>query len=83
MMKLNYHEQQLAINDATKSINYLREELNKTSVVELQQAIYRLLEKAQTKKIMLANVRDQYAFSVIDSAKVPETQESRQSQSEC
>ena len=69
--RINHHEKQLAIKEAEKSIAYLKEQLAKTSVVEMQQAIYQLME-AQTKKIMLANVRDQYAFKVIDPAVVPE-----------
>ena len=68
---INNHEKQLSINEAEKSIAYLKEQLAKTSVVEMQQAIYQLME-AQTKKIMLANVRDQFAFQIIDPAVVPE-----------
>ena len=60
-----------AIVQAEKSIVYLDSELNKTSVVELQQAIYRLKE-THINKIMLANVREEYAFKVLDSAMVPE-----------
>lgn len=69
--RLNRHEKQLAIKETEQSIGYLKNELTKTSVLDLQQAIYRLLE-AQTKKIMFANARDQYAFKVIDPAVVPE-----------
>ena len=69
--RINHHEKQLAIKEAEKSIAYLKEQLLKTSVVEMQQAIYQVME-AQTKKIMLASVRDQYAFKVIDPAVVPE-----------
>ena len=68
---INHHEKQLAIKEAEQSIAYLKEQLAKTSVVEMQQSIYQLME-AQTKKIMLANVRDQYAFKIIDPAVVPE-----------
>lgn len=69
--RINRHEKQFAIKDAEKSITYLKKQLAKTSVVEMRQAIYQLME-AETKKIMLANVRDQYAFKVIDPAVVPE-----------
>lgn len=69
--RINSHEKQLAIKEAEQSIAYLKAQLVKTSVVEMQQVIYQLME-AQTKKIMLANVRDQYAFKVIDPAVVPE-----------
>lgn len=56
-----------AINEAQASIDYLRQELTKTSVVEIQQAIYRLLE-ANYKTTSIANAREQYAFKVIDPA---------------
>src|SRR3569832_1166024 len=60
------------INKKTyQSIDYLKNEFAKSIVLDLQQAIYRLLE-AQTKKVMLANARDQYAFKIIDPAVVPE-----------
>jgi len=69
--KINHHQKQAAIIEAKRSIAYLENQLNETSVVEMQQAIYRLIE-AQTKNIMLANVRDEYIFKVIDPAVVPE-----------
>ena len=59
------------IDEATKSRDYLETELAKTSVVELQQSIYGLIQ-AQINRIMLANVRKQYAFKVIDEAFVPD-----------
>jgi len=60
-----------AIQEAEKSISYLEKQLAETSTVEIQQAIYRLVE-AQTKKKMLASTREEYAFSVIDPAVQPE-----------
>ncbi len=63
-----------AVEEAKGSINYLNAELAKTQVVELQQAIYRLIE-SQIRTIMLANVREQYAFKVIDPAVVPDATE--------
>lgn len=69
--RLNQHERQTAMVEADKSIAYLKDQLAKTSVLEMQQSIFRLIE-AQTKNIMLANARDEYAFKVIDPAVVPE-----------
>jgi uncharacterized protein involved in exopolysaccharide biosynthesis len=40
-------------------------------VVEVQQAIYRLVED-QFKAITAASVREQYAFRIVDPARVPE-----------
>lgn len=69
--RVNRHRQQEAIAEAERSIEYLQAQLPETSVTQVQQAIYRLIE-AQTKKIMLANVREEYAFKVIDPAVVPD-----------
>jgi len=60
-----------AIEEAEKSIAYLEKQLASTSSVEIQQAIFRLVE-AQAKKKMVANAREEYAFSVIDPAVTPE-----------
>lgn len=69
--RVNAALQARAIDEAQRSIAYLNEQLAKTTVLEVQQAIYRLIEK-QVKTIMLANVRGEYAFKVIDPAVVPE-----------
>jgi uncharacterized protein involved in exopolysaccharide biosynthesis len=69
--RLNELLRQRSIREAEKSIEYLNNELSQTSVVEIQQAIFRLIE-SQVQKIMLANVREEFAFRVIDPAKVPE-----------
>lgn len=68
---LNQHTRTNVINGAEKSLQYLKDELRKTNIVELRQAIYRLTE-AEVKKIMLANVRDDYIFKVIDPAIPPD-----------
>ena len=61
-----------AIRNADFSIEYLNKELAKTNVVEMEQAIYRLIEN-QVNSAMLANVEHEYAFRVIDPAVAPET----------
>lgn len=60
-----------AAADAAKNIEYLQDELKKTNVMEVRQAIYSVME-SQMRKIMLANVQEQYAFKVIDPAVVPD-----------
>lgn len=60
-----------AIEEAEKSVGYLEKQAAKTSAVEVQQAIYRLIE-VQTKKQMLASTREEYAFAVIDPAVPPQ-----------
>jgi uncharacterized protein involved in exopolysaccharide biosynthesis len=68
---VNRDLRQRAIDEAQASIDFLNAELTKTSVVELRQALYRLLEN-QIKTVMFAKVRDQYAFKVIDPAVAPD-----------
>lgn len=63
-----------AIRDAEASQQYLRAELEKTSIVDLRQAIFRLIE-TQINQVMLANVREEYAFKVIDPAVVSDPDE--------
>jgi len=59
------------LSEAQRSIAYLEEQLKKTRVSGLQDVLYQLVEE-QTKTIMFASVREQYAFKTIDSAIVPE-----------
>jgi len=60
-----------AVDEASRSIAYLEQQLPQTTSVEVQQAIYRLIE-GQTKKKMVANTREEYAFATIDAAVTPE-----------
>jgi uncharacterized protein involved in exopolysaccharide biosynthesis len=56
---------------ANRSIEYLNKELTKTSVEEIRQGIYRLIEE-QENKAMLATVEREYAYHVIDPAVPPD-----------
>jgi len=60
-----------AAKESETAIGYLREQLRKTSVVELQEVVNRLIE-SEMKEIILANITREYAFRVIDPAVVPE-----------
>lgn len=59
------------IAEAENQLRYLRAELEQTPVVEIQQAIYRLIE-SQIKTIMLAKSSTEYALQTLDPAVVPE-----------
>jgi uncharacterized protein involved in exopolysaccharide biosynthesis len=61
-----------AIEDAEKSIAYLREQLAIANEVVLQQSISRLIE-SQMQTMMVARGSDEYAFRVIDKAYPPKT----------
>ncbi len=58
-----------AVSEARKSIAYLEKELQSTDVLEVQQGIYSLIQ-SQVSRITMANVREEYAFSIIDPAVV-------------
>ena len=62
---------QQAIEKADRSEHFLLAELDKTTVVELRQGIYRLIEE-QVNNAMLANVQPEYAFHVVDHAVPPD-----------
>jgi len=68
---VNAHLQAETIHDAERNIEYLKQQLRTNAAVEVQQAIYNLIE-SQLKNIMVANTREDYAFKVIDPATVPE-----------
>ncbi len=60
-----------ALDESTRNVNYLKEQIAKTNVVELQRVMYSLIE-SETKTLMLANARAEYAFVLVDPAVPPE-----------
>lgn len=60
-----------ALEESTRNIKYLNEQLVKTDIVELRRVLYNLVEN-ETKTQMLANARPEYAFTVVDPAVPPE-----------
>ena len=60
------------ISEAESSIAYLRQQIDASPLTELKKLFYNLIQ-AQTEKMMLANVREEYVFKTIDPATVPET----------
>ena len=61
-----------AISEAAKSIEFLEAEIVNISNTDIQSAVYALIEE-QMAKAMYANVRTDYAFSVIDPATPPDS----------
>ena len=55
------------IAEAESSIEFLNKQLEASSVIEIRQGIYGLIEN-QIELIMLAKVRDEYAFKILDPA---------------
>jgi uncharacterized protein involved in exopolysaccharide biosynthesis len=60
-----------ALDQSSRNIKYLSDQISKTNVVEIQRVMYSLIEN-ETKTHMLANVRQEYAFTVVDPAVAPE-----------
>jgi uncharacterized protein involved in exopolysaccharide biosynthesis len=60
-----------ALDESSRNIKFLNEQISRTQVVEIQRVLYGLVEN-ETKNNMLASTREEYAFSVIDPAVVPE-----------
>jgi uncharacterized protein involved in exopolysaccharide biosynthesis len=60
-----------AIQESRKNLEFLQTELQKNSQVPLQTTIYSLIE-VELRNTMLANVKQEYAFKVIDPAVVAE-----------
>lgn len=69
--RTNAHVRQRALDLSAGNLAYLNEQLKSTNVVETQQAIYKLIE-GEIKTTMLARGNEQYAFTVIDPAVVPQ-----------
>ena len=59
------------VDEATKSIEYLKQQAAKTSLADLQTMFFELIQ-SQTETVMLAQVRPEYVFKTIDPAVVPE-----------
>ena len=60
-----------ALDDSSRNIKYLNEQIGRTDVVGVQKVMYELIEN-ETKSHMLANTRKEYAFTVVDPASAPE-----------
>jgi len=71
VVDLNQNLSQRDVKEARESIRYLREQIKNTKVEDIKQLFYRMIE-SQTSKAMLAEVRPEYAFRVIDPPVAPE-----------
>ncbi len=68
---LNQNMRMRDVKEASNAITYLQKQLESTQLVDLRQVFYQLIE-SQTRITMLADVRDEYVFRVIDPAVTPE-----------
>jgi uncharacterized protein involved in exopolysaccharide biosynthesis len=65
----NEYMRDRAIEESNRNISYLQEQAAKSTVVEIRNAIYQLME-SEIKKQMLARGSNEYALKVIDPATV-------------
>ena len=72
---LNKSLSQRDVDEVKESIKYLEEQISNTNVTDLKELFYGMIE-SQTSKAMLAEVRSEYAFRVIDPAIAPELKHS-------
>ncbi len=59
------------IEEANRSLQYLQKKVDETNIAELKTLFYTLIED-QTKTLLLANVKQEYALRMIDPPFVPE-----------
>lgn len=57
--------------EAERTISYLQEQIGRTQVAEMRTILFKLVEE-QTKNLMLAEVRSEYALKVIDPPLKPD-----------
>jgi len=72
--QLNEQLRAQAIQDSKKRVGYLEQELAKTTLKDMREVLYSLLE-SEKQKAMLANVNEDFALEVIDPAVAPEVRE--------
>ena len=71
VVSINRHMQALDKEEAIKSIKYLKAQIGKTNIAEMHSIFYELIEE-QTKKLMLAEVSEEYVFKVLSQPKIAE-----------
>ena len=68
---LNGDIRQRERNEATQSLQFLSEELKRTDLMDLRVALNQL-SLAELQKLTLANVREEFAFKIIDPPNLPD-----------
>ncbi|MBU2985792.1 hypothetical protein KO528_10560 [Saccharophagus degradans] len=71
VFEVNEYMRRQDLEQAERSIRFLTEQLDETSLFKMQSVFFQLIEE-QNKIIMLANARPEYIFRIIDPAFVSE-----------
>lgn len=67
---INSHMQERQVERVTNNINYLQAQIQQTSMAEMREVFYKIIEE-QTKNKMLAEASPEYAFVAVSSSMVP------------
>ncbi len=59
------------ITSAQSNLSYLQSQVDSTTSIEMRRLLFNLIE-GETRRIMLANSRDEFSFRIIDPAVVPQ-----------
>lgn len=68
---INNHMRERRLEQVNRNIEYLRSQIEKTSIVEMKEVFYQIIEE-QTKSKMLAEASPEYAFVTVSEAMVVE-----------
>lgn len=68
---INKHMQGRQVEKVSNNINYLKAQIEKTAIAEMQEVFYTLIAE-QTKKKMVAEASPDYAFVAVSPSMVPE-----------
>ncbi|HVY23384.1 MAG TPA: Wzz/FepE/Etk N-terminal domain-containing protein [Steroidobacteraceae bacterium] len=68
---INEHMRQRKLDESSKNIEYLQDQINKTSIAQMQEVLYQLMEN-EIKNKMVAAASPQYEFATVSEAMVPE-----------
>ncbi|WP_293752060.1 Wzz/FepE/Etk N-terminal domain-containing protein [uncultured Paraglaciecola sp.] len=71
IIAINQHMQLQDRVEALNSIEYLKEQINKTNISEMRTIFYQLIEE-QTKTLMLAEISSEYVFKTLSPSKIAE-----------
>jgi len=68
---INAHMQERQVERVTNNINYLQAQIEQTSITEMREVFYKIVEE-QTKNKMLAEASPDYVFVTVSPSMVPE-----------
>lgn len=68
---INKHMQELQVMKVNNNINYIQEQIERTSIAEMREVFYTIIEE-QIKNKMLAEASPDYAFIAVNASMLPE-----------